>query len=47
MNALVDLPLALSPVVVGLAFLLLYSRTGWFGSWLTDTESRSCSRCPG
>ena len=35
-NALVDLPLALSPVVVGLAFLLLYSRTGWFGSWLTD-----------
>ena len=35
MNALVDLPLALSPVVVGLAFLLLYSRTGWFGSWLT------------
>jgi sulfate transport system permease protein len=35
-NALVDLPLALSPVVVGLAFLLLYSRNGWFGSWLTD-----------
>jgi sulfate transport system permease protein len=35
-NALVDLPLALSPVVVGLAFLLLYSRTGWFGSWLTN-----------
>ena len=36
MNALVDLPLALSPVVVGLAFLLLYGRTGWFGNWLTD-----------
>jgi sulfate/thiosulfate transport system permease protein len=35
-NALVDLPLALSPVVVGLAFLLLYGRTGWFGSWLTE-----------
>jgi sulfate transport system permease protein len=35
-NALVDLPLALSPVVVGLAFLLLYGRTGWFGNWLTD-----------
>ena len=35
-NALVDLPLALSPVVVGLAFLLLYSRTGWFGGWLTE-----------
>jgi sulfate/thiosulfate transport system permease protein len=35
-NALVDLPLALSPVVVGLAYFLLYSRTGWFGGWLTE-----------
>ena len=34
-NALVDLPLALSPIVVGLAYFLLYSRTGWFGGWLT------------
>jgi sulfate transport system permease protein len=30
-NALVDLPLALSPVVVGLALYLLYGRSGWFG----------------
>ena len=35
-NAVVDLPLALSPVVVGLAFLLLYGRDGWFGSWLLE-----------
>jgi sulfate transport system permease protein len=28
-NAVVDLPLALSPVVVGLALLLLYGRGGW------------------
>jgi sulfate/thiosulfate transport system permease protein len=28
-NAFVDLPLALSPVVVGLAFLLLYGQDGW------------------
>jgi sulfate transport system permease protein len=35
-NALVDLPLALSPVVVGLAFLILYGREGWFGGWLID-----------
>jgi len=33
-NAFVDLPLALSPVVVGLALFLLYGRTGWFGPWL-------------
>ena len=30
-NAFVDLPLALSPVVVGLALYLLYGRDGWFG----------------
>src|SRR5438876_4334229 len=30
-KAIVDLPLALSPVVVGLALLLLYGRSGWHG----------------
>ena len=34
LNALVDLPFALSPVVVGLALFLVYARTGWFGPWL-------------
>lgn len=33
LNAFIDLPLALSPVVVGLALFLLYGRTGWFGAW--------------
>jgi sulfate transport system permease protein len=36
LNAFIDLPLALSPVVVGLALFLLYGRTGWFGSWLDE-----------
>src|SRR4029077_17774520 len=36
LNAFIDLPLALSPVVVGLALFLLYGREGWFGSWLSD-----------
>jgi sulfate transport system permease protein len=31
-NALVDLPLALSPVVVGLSLYLLYGREGWLAS---------------
>ncbi|MDX6506772.1 MAG: sulfate/thiosulfate transport system permease protein [Gaiellaceae bacterium] len=31
LNAVVDLPLALSPVVVGLALYLLYGRGGWLG----------------
>jgi sulfate/thiosulfate transport system permease protein len=34
LNALIDLPFALSPVVVGLALFLVYARTGWFGPWL-------------
>jgi sulfate transport system permease protein len=29
-NALADLPLAVSPVMVGLAFLLVFGRDGWF-----------------
>jgi len=32
LNAVVDLPLALSPVVIGLALFLLYGRNGWFDS---------------
>jgi sulfate/thiosulfate transport system permease protein len=35
-NAFVDLPLALSPVVVGVCLYLLYGRTGWFGPWLSS-----------
>jgi sulfate/thiosulfate transport system permease protein len=35
LNAFVDLPFALSPVVVGLALFLVYARTGWFGPWLS------------
>jgi sulfate transport system permease protein len=33
LNALVDLPFALSPVTVGLAALLLFGRGGWFSSF--------------
>jgi sulfate transport system permease protein len=36
LGAVVDLPLALSPVVVGLAILLAYGRSGLVGSWLTQ-----------
>ncbi len=34
LDALVDIPLALSPVVVGLALVLVYGQAGWFGNWL-------------
>ena len=38
LNAFVDLPLALSPVVVGLSLFLLYGREGWFGGWLQSHD---------
>ena len=38
LNAFIDLPLALSPVVVGLALFLLYGRQGWFGGWLDEHD---------
>jgi sulfate transport system permease protein len=31
LNAFVDLPLALSPVIVGLSLVVLYGANGWFG----------------
>ncbi|MGH2635696.1 MAG: ABC transporter permease subunit, partial [Actinomycetota bacterium] len=35
MNALVDLPLAVSPVTVGIMAVILFGRGGWFESWFT------------
>lgn len=46
-NALVDLPMALSPVVVGLSLYLLYGRQGWFGPWLTGHGVRVLFAYPG
>ena len=34
LDALVDIPLALSPVVIGLALILVYGHSGGFGDWL-------------
>jgi sulfate transport system permease protein len=46
-NSVVDLPLALSPVVVGLALVLVYGRTGWFGEWLGEYGIRVIFALPG
>jgi len=32
----VDLPFAISPVVIGLALILVYGKFGWFGGWLAE-----------
>jgi sulfate transport system permease protein len=37
LNSLIDLPFAVSPVVIGLALVLVYgSVDGWFGQWLAE-----------
>ena len=47
LNAIVDLPLALSPVVVGLALILVYARGGWFGDFLLDNGIEIIFALPG
>jgi len=34
-NLLINLPFAMSPVVIGLALFTLYGRGGWLGDWFT------------
>jgi sulfate/thiosulfate transport system permease protein len=34
LGLVIDLPFAISPVVVGLSLVLVYGQTGWFGDWL-------------
>jgi sulfate/thiosulfate transport system permease protein len=47
-NAAIDLPFAVSPVVVGLALLLVYgSRDGWIGDWLAEQGIRIIFSTPG
>jgi sulfate/thiosulfate transport system permease protein len=47
LEAFIDLPFAVSPVVVGLALLLLYGREGWFGPALTDAGIQIIFSVPG
>jgi sulfate transport system permease protein len=48
LSALIDLPLSVSPVVVGLALVLVYNgRFGWFGPWLEDNGLQVIFAKPG
>jgi len=46
-NAIIDLPFAISPVVIGLALILVYGRNGWLGSWLSDHGIQIIFAVPG
>jgi len=48
LNALLDVPLSVSPIVVGLALVLVYGgRTGWFGPTLQDAGFQVIFAVPG
>jgi sulfate transport system permease protein len=44
---LIDAPLAISPVVAGLVYILVFSRHGWFGPYLIDHGIRIVFAVPG
>jgi sulfate transport system permease protein len=44
---LIDLPFAVSPVIAGMIFVLLFGRQGWFGPWLADYDLRVVFALPG
>jgi sulfate/thiosulfate transport system permease protein len=47
MNALIDLPIAVSPVVVGLALILVYGRFAPAGGWLEEHGIQIIFALPG
>jgi sulfate transport system permease protein len=36
LDSLIDLPFVVSPIIVGLALILVYGQDGWFGRWFQD-----------
>jgi sulfate transport system permease protein len=44
---LIDLPFAVSPVVSGLIYVLLFGMTGWFGPWLASHDIQIIFAVPG
>ncbi len=44
---LIDIPFAVSPVVAGLLYLLLYGSSGWLGEWLFEHDLQIMFAWPG
>jgi sulfate transport system permease protein len=44
---LIDLPLAISPVISGMLFVLLFGLHGWFGVWLREHDLSIIFALPG
>ena len=44
---LIDLPFAVSPVIAGLIYVLIFGLQGWFGQWLSDHDMKVIFAIPG
>ncbi|MBW7931366.1 MAG: sulfate ABC transporter permease subunit CysW [Gammaproteobacteria bacterium] len=44
---LIDMPFAVSPVIVGLGYVLLFGASGWFGQWLEERDILVIFALPG
>ena len=47
LTTLIDLPFAVSPVISGLIYVLVFGLQGWFGEWLLDHDIRIIFAVPG
>jgi sulfate transport system permease protein len=47
LTTLIDLPFAVSPVIAGLIYMLIFGRQGWIGPWLMDNDIRVIFAVPG
>jgi sulfate/thiosulfate transport system permease protein len=47
LDALIDLPFLVSPVIVGLALTLVYGIHGWFGTWFSNQGIQIIYAVPG
>jgi sulfate/thiosulfate transport system permease protein len=47
LNTVIDIPFAISPIVIGLSLILVYGRDGWFGQWFIDHGIQIIFSVPG
>jgi sulfate transport system permease protein len=47
LTSLIDIPFAVSPVVSGLIYVLVFGAQGWFGNWLSAHDIRIIFAVPG
>ncbi|MDO9319705.1 MAG: sulfate ABC transporter permease subunit CysW [Gammaproteobacteria bacterium] len=47
LTTFIDLPFSVSPVIVGLMYMLVFGANGWFGAWLVEHDLKVIFAVPG